>query len=155
MEENKKIGIDQYLIIKLDKDEYGVDIKKVTTIIEKDFVVARVPKMPNYVDGVINLRGEIVPIISLRLRFGLPKIEDNEETRIIITKIEDVVIGFVVDGVAEVVNLSENDIESIANIKDTDKDDYLKAVGKIGNRIITLLDLKKLIKYSELESKEK
>jgi purine-binding chemotaxis protein CheW len=155
MEENKKIGIDQYLIIKLGKDEYGVDIKKVTTIIEKDFVVARVPKMPNYVDGVINLRGEIVPIISLRLRFGLPKIEDNEETRIIITKIEDVVIGFVVDGVAEVVNLSENDIESIANIKDTEKDDYLKAVGKIGNRIITLLDLKKLIKYSELESKEK
>ena len=136
----------QFLVFRLDKEEYGVDIQKVTTIIEKDMAIARVPKTPDFIEGVINLRGEIVPVMNLRKRFNLPAVEDTEDTRIIIIKLEDLAIGLIVDSVAEVIHLSEDSIETISSFSAEVSLDYILGVGKVDGRIVTLLNLEKLIK---------
>jgi len=136
----------QFLIFRLAKEEYGVDIQTVTTIIENDMPIARVPRTPNYIKGVINLRGEIVPILDLRKKFNLPNAETTSDSRIIIVKIEDMVIGFIVDSVVEVIQLNEESIETVSNISSDLSLDYIFGVGKVDGRIVTLLNLEKLIK---------
>lgn len=135
----------QYLAFKLGSEEYGVDIHKITTIIEKNVNISRVPKTPSYVKGVINLRGEIIPVISLRLKFGLSDDVFGENTRIIIVKLDDVSAGLLVDSVAEVLLLDENSTENISTIAGDLSLDYISGVGKHNGRIITLLNLEKLI----------
>lgn len=139
------LGSKRFLVFRLGKEEYGVDIQKVTTIIEKDMAIARVPKTPDFIKGVINLRGEIIAIMDLRERFNLLAVEDTEDTRIIIVKIEDTVIGFIVDSVTEVLQLSEESIENISNISSELSLDYIFGVGKVDDRVVTLLNLEKLI----------
>lgn len=145
MDEKKTNDIKKFLVFKLGNEEYGIDIQKITTIIEKDMNIARVPKTPDFLKGVINLRGEIIPIIHLRRKFGLPDIEDTEETRIIIVKLDEIAVGLIVDAVAEVVELGEDSIENVTNFGGVLSADYLFGVGKIGGRIVTLLNLEKLI----------
>ncbi len=135
----------QYLAFNLGSEEYGVDIHKITTIIEKNVNISRVPKTPSYVKGVINLRGEIIPVISLRLKFGLSDDVFGENTRIIIVKLDDVSAGLLVDSVAEVLLLDENSTENISTIAGDLSLDYISGVGKHNGRIITLLNLEKLI----------
>ncbi len=139
----------KHLVFKLGSDEFGIDINKITTIIEKDMNIARVPKLPTFLKGVINLRGEIIPVISLRLRFGMDEDVYNEETRIIIVKLDDISAGIIVDSVAEVVELNEDTTENIANITGEHSLDYITGVGKVNNRIITLLNLEKLVRLEE------
>lgn len=135
----------QFVIFRLDREEYGVDIQKVTTI-ERMLTIARVPKTPDFIKGVINLRGEIIPIIDLRKKFNLPRMEENEDTRIIIIKLGEVSAGMIVDAVAEVTQLSEEAIETVAGLTGERAMDYILGVGKLDNRIITLLDLEKILK---------
>jgi purine-binding chemotaxis protein CheW len=135
----------QYLVFRLGNEEYGIDIHKITTIVEKNMNISRVPKTPAFVKGVINLRGEVIPVISLRLKFGLPDDTFGENTRIIIVKLEDVTAGLLVDSVAEVLMLDENSTENISSIAGELSLDYISGVGKYNNRIITLLNLEKLI----------
>ncbi|MCR4434476.1 MAG: chemotaxis protein CheW [Clostridiales bacterium] len=138
----------QFVVFKLGKEEYGLDIQKVTTI-EKMMTIARVPKTVNYIKGVINLRGEIIPIMDLRTRFKMAGIEETDETRIIIIKIDDIVVGMIVDAVVEVVQLQEDSIEGVNNFSSDISMDYIHGVGKADGRIITLLNLEKLIKIGE------
>jgi purine-binding chemotaxis protein CheW len=152
MAENELTESKKYLIFKLGNEEYGIDIKKVTTIIEKDMNIARVPKTPLFIKGVINLRGEIIPVMSLRLRFGMEADTFTEDTRIIIIKLEEVSIGLIVDSVAEVMELDEESTESIANFASELTLDYITGVGKANGRIITLLNLDKLITLNEAQS---
>lgn len=149
MEDNKNIGLRKYLVFKLGNEEYGIDIQKITTIIEKDMSIARVPKTPAFLKGVINLRGEIIPVISLRTRFGLSDIEDTEETRVIIVKLEEITIGLIVDAVAEVIEFGEDSIENVSNFGAILSAEYLTGVGKIDGRIVTLLNMEKLVKLTE------
>lgn len=149
MDEILTTALKKFLVFKLGNEEYGIDIQKITTIIEKDMNIARVPKTPVFLKGVINLRGEIIPIIHLRRRFGLPEIEDTEETRIIIVKLDEIAIGLIVDAVAEVVELDEESIENVTNFGGVLSAEYLFGVGKINGRIVTLLNLDKLISLSE------
>lgn len=135
----------KYLIFRLGDDEYGIDIHKITTIIEKDMSIARVPKLPAFIKGVINLRGEIIPVISLRLKFGMDRDVDTPDTRIVIIKLDEITAGLIVDSVAEVIELDEESTESIANISGELSMDYITGVGKAQGRIITLLNLEKLI----------
>lgn len=135
----------QYLVFKIENEEYGVDIRKVNTIIEKGMPIARVPKTPNYIKGVINLRGEIIPIMDLRLRFDLPEIEATETTRIIILNIDETTIGLIVDSVAEVVKLNEETTESISDFSSILSKKYISGVGKLNKRIIIIIDLIELI----------
>lgn len=147
MEDIKTSAVEakQYLVFRLGNEEYGIDIHKITTIVEKNMDISRVPKTPAFVKGVINLRGEIIPVISLRLKFGLPDDTYGENTRIIIIKLEDLTAGLLVDSVAEVLTLDENSTENISSISGELSLDYISGVGKYNNRIITLLNLEKLI----------
>lgn len=144
MIENLTSTENQYVLFRLDNEYYGIDILNVQTI-EKVMNITRVPRALDYVEGVINLRGEIVPVINLRKRFYLSKMELNEESRIIIVSIEDTVIGLLVDGSSEVLQLASEDIDDVSNITDSIKNDYIKGIGKKENRIIILLDLKKVL----------
>ena len=149
MMENNTMEMKKFLIFKLGNEEYGIDIHKVTTIIEKEMNIARVPKTPTFLKGVINLRGEIIPVISLRLKFGLPEDAFNEDTRIIIIKLDEITIGLIVDSVAEVLELDEDSTESITNIAGELSLDYITGVGKANGRIITLLNLEKMVSMND------
>lgn len=149
MDEVKVLELRKFLVFRLCTEEYGIDIQKITTIIEKDMNIARVPKTPAFMRGVINLRGDIIPVINLRKRFNLVDGEDTEETRIIIVKFDEIIVGLVVDSVAEVIDLDDDSIENITNIAGDLSLDYIMGVGKVAGRIITLLNLEKLISLSE------
>ena len=138
----------QFIVFKLGKEEYGVDIQKVTTI-EQVKLITRIPKTPAFIKGVINLRGDIIPIMDLRCRFNMPAVEDTEDTRIIIIKIEDISLGFIVDAVDEVVTIQDENMEKVSNFSNDMSLDYLLGVGKVGERIVTLLNIDKLVKLEE------
>jgi len=149
MDENIASGVGKYLIFKLHDEEYGMDIQRIATIIEKDMSIARVPKTPPFLKGVINLRGEIIPVLSLGKKFNLPDDEYTEETRIIIVKLDEITAGLIVDSVAEVLELDEDSIENITNISGDLSLDYITGVGKADGRIITLLNLEKLVSITD------
>jgi Chemotaxis signal transduction protein len=149
MEDIVNSDMKKFLVFKLGNEEYGINIQKVTTIIEKDMTIARVPKTPDFLKGVINLRGEIIPVISLRKRFGLNDIEDTEDIRIIIVKIDEIAIGLIVDAVAEVIEFSDDDIENVSNFGGVLSAENLTGVGKKDGRIVTLLNLEKLVSITE------
>ncbi|HHU89652.1 MAG TPA: chemotaxis protein CheW [Clostridiaceae bacterium] len=136
--------VKQFVAFKVGDQEYGADIHKVS-IIEKTLNYARVPTAPDYIKGVVNLRGEIVTVMSLRLKFGLPEIEEDDETRTIIFKFNEVLLGIIVDSVDEVVTLKESDIESVTQITNDRSLDYILGIAKAGGRLITLLNIERLI----------
>lgn len=146
---NNTMEVKKFLIFKLGNEEYGIDIHKVTTIVEKEMNIARVPKTPSFLKGVINLRGEIIPIMSLRLKLRLPEDIFNDDTRIIIINLNEISVGLIVDSVAEVLELNEDATESIANIADELSLDYISGVGKANGRIITLLNLENLVSMND------
>ena len=134
----------QFVVFRIGQEEYGVDIQKVS-IIEKMMNIARVPTTPAYILGVINLRGEIIPVMDLRQRFDMPAREPDDDTRIIIFRIGEVALGMLVDLVSEVHQLSEANIESVTSITNDRTLDYITGVGKIDGRLVTLLHVEKLI----------
>lgn len=143
--------IKKYLIFKLAEEEYGIDIRKITTIIRHEMSFARVPKTPSFLKGVFNLRGEIIPVISLRAKFGLPDDEIGEETRIVILKTGEFTAGVVVDSVSEVLELVEDATESIASIAGEVSLDYITGIGKHNGRVITLLNADNLVTLNAAE----
>lgn len=140
MEAEKK----QYVVFRLGEEEYGADIIKVT-VIERMLNIARVPTTPAYIKGVINLRGDIIPVMDLRSRLGLPEKEEDDETRIIILDINKIIFGIIVDSVSEVLQLEEAKIESAAGIINDKNMDYINGVAKAESKLVTLLNLEKLI----------
>jgi purine-binding chemotaxis protein CheW len=139
----------RYLVLKIDNEEYGIDIYKISTIIEKDMNIARVPKLPDFIRGVINLRGEIVPVISLRLKFGLPNDIFGPDTRIIIIRFGEITVGLIVDFVLEVIELDEEAIEGVTGFKSGLPKDFVTGVGKVNGRIVTLLNVEKLVSLAD------
>lgn len=138
---------------RLADEEYAVDILKIKEI-KLLMDITRVPKAPSFVEGVINLRGDIVPIIDLRKKLKLETRQLGEDSRIIIVEIESKMCGVIVDGVSEVIEIEETMIfPAPAMVKGIDAD-YLKGVGKIGERILILLDLDKILTTSEKEDLE-
>lgn len=137
-------SLKQFVIFKLSNEEYGIDILRVKTI-EKMSNITRVPKTSPYVKGVINLRGEVVPIIDLREKFNLNSYEENEDTRIIIVYIDDITVGLIVDSVSEVIemdsSLIEEPPESIGNVEISN----IYGIGKLNGRVIILLDVYKIL----------
>lgn len=134
----------QYVVFRLDDEEYGADIN-IVTIIERILNTARVPMTPSYIKGVINLRGDIIPVMDLRTRLGLPEKEPDDDTRIIIFEINKVVFGLIVDSVSEVLQLEETRVESASGIISDKGIDYINGVAKADSRIVTLLNVEKLI----------
>ncbi|MEE3467728.1 MAG: chemotaxis protein CheW [Eubacterium sp.] len=135
----------QYIVVKLGGEQYGIDIAYVDNIVRMQ-QVTRVAKSQEYYKGVINLRGEVVPIMSLRLRFDLEDIEYTNATRIIIVRMEDQSrVGFIVDEVREVVDIEVDTIE-VPNFKlDDKKSAYLAGIGKKEESLISLLDIQAVV----------
>ncbi len=150
-----KSEITKYIVVTLGNEQFGIDIQYVDNIVRMQNCT-RVPKTPKYINGVINLRGEIIPIMSARIKMGYETDEYTKNTRIIILKPEkgeQASIGVVVDQVKEVVNLENEQIEKIAYDK-ADKKPFAFGVGKRGNELISLLDVNVLISNDEI-TKEK
>lgn len=141
---NKGKEKNQFVVFKIAEQEFGADIHKVS-IIEKILNIARVPTTPAYIRGVINLRGEIIPVVDLRMKFGLASKEADDDTRIIIFKFNEITVGLIVDSVAEVFQFSESELESVTSITNDRTLDYIIGIGKAQGRLITLLNIEKLI----------
>ena len=131
----------QYIVIRLGSEQYGIDIKYVDNIVRMQHIT-RVPKVAEYLKGVINLRGEVIPVMNLRLKMNLEEKEATKATRIIILKLEQYgTIGFIVDEVCEVVTLSESQIDKVAYDGNEDKQNFVSGIGKYQDDLISLLDL--------------
>ncbi|MCI9418664.1 MAG: purine-binding chemotaxis protein CheW [Eubacterium sp.] len=135
----------QYIVIRIGDEQYGINIGYVDNIVRMQRIT-RVPKSQPYYVGVINLRGEVVPVMSLRKRFGLAADEYAGATRIIILKLEDQsLVGVVVDEVREVVNLDPNTIETPSFKLDERNAAYLAGIGKNGDNLISLLNIENVV----------
>ena len=132
----------QYIVISLGDEDFGIDINYIDNILRMQ-QITRVPKVPAYLKGVINLRGEVIPVMSLRLKMGLTEDEIGRDTRIIILKVEsEGSIGVLVDEVKEVIKLSEDQIESTTTEGGTPESrKFVSAVGKNGDQLISILDI--------------
>ncbi len=138
----------QVVSFKLGSEEYGVDIAQVQEI-NRMVSVTHVPRAPQFMEGVINLRGQLIPIIDLRTRFGMPRAEHTKSTRIVVTEIGAKRVGMVVDSVSEVLRLPTDQIEDAPEMITGVDTEYIRGVGKIEDRLIILLDLAKIISGSE------
>lgn len=138
----------QQVVFKLDNEEYGLDIIKVNGI-EKYQEVTKVPNAPAYVEGMINLRGEVLPIFSLRKRFNLEAKDINDETRIIVAMTNDIKVGMIVDSVSEIMNIDEEQIEVVPKLVAGIDRRYIKSVAKVDSRMIVLVDVDLLINDEE------
>lgn len=139
----------QVVAFRLDNEEYAVDILAVQEII-RPTAITRVPKAPAFVKGVINLRGNVVPVINLRKRFGINKedLTDNN-ARIIILNIDEIKIGITVDSVTEVIKIGSEDIEEPNLIESIDKK-FVEGVGKYDDRLLILLNLEEILELARI-----
>lgn len=143
----------QFVVFKLGNEEYGVNIMQVKEIVSYKEPV-KVPNTPKFIEGIINLRSQIIPIVNLKKRFNIPGEAVCEETRIIVMNIDSKQVGFIVDDASEVRTISEEDIENAPDIIAGIERKYITGIGKIGERILILLDLDKLFDEQEKESLE-
>jgi len=138
----------QFVVFMLGDEKYGVDILNVSTISEY-LEVTKVPDAPVYVEGIINLRGDIIPVINLKKRFNIAEKEISDETRIIIYSIEGVAIGFLVDEASQVMRINDEDVEPTPAILRGSDREYISGVGKQDGKIIIILDFAKILSESE------
>jgi len=153
-QEKKSAEALQLVVSELSKEEYGIPITQIQEII-KIPEITRIPNMPDFIEGVINLRGKIIPIIDLRKRFRLDQKQKDEETRIVIANIGGQPIGLISDSVSEVIRLSQEDIDPVPPIISHINSEYLSGVGKMDKRIIILLNLEKILSDLEKSSLRK
>ncbi|MBP3475547.1 MAG: chemotaxis protein CheW [Lachnospiraceae bacterium] len=146
MEELKVVSeTTQFIVIQLGDEQYGIDIKYIDNIVRMQHIT-RVPKVDAYLKGVINLRGEVIPVMSIRIKMGLEPDVETKSSRIIILKLEQQgTIGVIVDEVKEVVTLENDQIEKIAYDSKDEKDNFLCGIGKYDGGLISLLDLNSVV----------
>ena len=145
----------KYLTFTLAGEEYGISILKVKEIIGL-MAITMVPQTPGYVKGVINLRGKVIPVMDLRLKFGMPAMAYTERTCIIVVEIKAgaarILIGIVVDAVSEVMNIKAGDIEETPNFGSRVQTDYILGMAKAGEGIKILLDIDRVLRAEEIEA---
>ena len=138
----------QLVVFELGKENFGVEISKVESIIKMQ-AITKMPQAPVFVEGVINLRGKILPVIDLHRRFGLAAVEDRKASRIVVVSIEGKEVGMVVDGVSEVLTISEEAIEPVPPLVTTVDSTFLIGIAKIDARLVILLDLGQVLSPQE------
>ena len=136
---------------RLGSGEYAIDIMQAKEIIKMEKITL-IPNAPDFVEGVINLRGNIIPIIDLKKRFNLEEIEGDKNTGIIIVKIEDVDMGIIIDSISKVVSISNSDIQPPPPMLSGIGQKYIKGVGKLEDKLLVVLDLEKLFTTDEEET---
>lgn len=153
MENKMKTGGGEVQVVAftIDDQEYAINILDVQEII-RILPITRVPKAPAYLEGVINLRGNVIPVIDVRKRFNLTPWNETESSRIIIVRSDDITTGLIVDRVSEVIRLSETDFEKAPDI--TGSQDLVVSVGKVGERLLLFLNLAEVLELNRLLTKE-
>ena len=146
----ESVNAGEYLTFTLGEEEYGIDILKVQEIRGYD-AVTRIANTPEFIKGVINLRGTIVPIVDLRIRFHLGKVEYNELTVVIILTVRDRVVGIVVDGVSDVITLQTSQINKVPEMVSTIDTKYLVGLGTVDGRMLILVDIESLMTSDEMQ----
>lgn len=140
----------RYLTFIIGAEYYGIGIKNVTEIIGIQ-EITQVPGLPAYVKGIINLRGIIIPVIDVRLRFKKEPLEYNDRTCVIVIDINDITLGLIVDSVAEVQTIPDKDIVEPPQINNSYNNRYIDGIGKVGSDVILLLDCEKLLTEEDIE----
>lgn len=139
----------QYIVVKIGNEQYGIDISYVDNIVRMQ-KITRVPKVQPFFKGIINLRGEVIPVMSIRVRMGFEEDVFTNASRIIILKIEQQgLLGIIVDEVKEVVTLDMEDVERVTVDMSSNKESFINGIGKNGEELISILDI-----YSIIEEKE-
>jgi len=138
----------QCVTFTLEDETYGIDVMQVKEVL-REIEVAPVPGAPHYVIGIINLRGNVVSIIDARKLFGLPPMESSDLTRIIVIEVKHYIVGFLVDSVAEVVDIKTDEIEAAPNVGTDETSSYIDGVVSRGDEILILVDLNKLLSAEE------
>lgn len=142
---------DKFLTFALGNEFYGIEIKYVTEIVGMQ-PITEVPELPAYIRGIINLRGKIIPVMDVRLRFKKPLKEYNDRTCIIVVDIKDIYIGLIIDSVSEVMSIPEGDIVPPPEVNKGFNNRYIKGIGKVGSDVKLILDCDKLLNDEETES---
>ncbi len=143
----------QYIVVNIGSERYGIDIQYVDNIVRMQRIT-RIPKAQDYFPGVINIRGEIIPVMSLRVRFGLEPDVITSATRILIIKIEpQAAVGIIVDEVKNVVSIDEEMIDRVSSNTDPEKTQYMNGVGKHEEGLVTLLNLQNVIVDKDAQDK--
>lgn len=148
LEAQKDDRLLQLVTFSIAQEEFGVEILKVQEII-RTLEITKVPRAPDFVEGVINLRGKVIPIIDLRCRFGIQSIARGKDTRIIVIEISQMVVGFVVDSVSEVLRIPASTVEPPPSIVSGIDSEYINGVGKLNDRLLIMIDLNKLLSKEE------
>ncbi|HAR63166.1 MAG: chemotaxis protein CheW [Candidatus Margulisiibacteriota bacterium] len=140
--------IEQLVVFDLAGEQYGVDIQSVQEIIRMQNIT-KVPKTQEFVEGIINLRGKVIPVLDLRKRFSLDVTQMSAETRIVVIEITGIVIGMIVDAVSEVLRIPHSSVEPPSPIVANIDSDFIKGVGKLDDRLIIILDVHKIFSNQE------
>jgi len=142
----------QLVSFMLDNEEYGVEVLKVREIIRMPSIT-QMPNTPSYIEGIINLRGKVIPVISMRKRFGLMESENNSHTRIIIMDVAGSLTGFVVDGVSEVIRIHNEDIQPPPNmVSGNISQDYITGVFSHADRLLIVMDVDRMFTQDERDT---
>ena len=148
---HRDAGLLQLVTFHIAEEEFGVDILSVQEIIRL-MQITTVPRAPACIEGVINLRGKVIPVIDMRKRFNLPAIERDSRTRIIVMEFGAKIVGFLVDAVSEVLRIPADTVESAPAVVSGVGSEYIKGVGKLDDRLLILLDLDSLLEGTDLAS---
>lgn len=138
------------IVFQLKDEEFAVSVQQIGSI-ERIETITRVPNTAKFVKGVINLRGVVTPIIDLRSRLGIEESDYTESTRIIIVYLDDMEVGLIVDAANDVIDISVDAIEPAPEVIGAVNADYIEGVAKLDNRLLILLDLKKVLTYEEID----
>jgi purine-binding chemotaxis protein CheW len=147
-QKNESTELLQLVSFLIGKEEFGVDIGYVQEI-NRMVQITKVPNAPDFVDGVINLRGRIIPVIDLRLKLGMERKEHDKNTRIVVVEVSGKTVGFIVDAVTEVLRIPSNITEAPPDMVTGVNSEYIKAVGKLEDRLLILIDLEKILSSDE------
>ncbi|MGR3303487.1 MAG: chemotaxis protein CheW, partial [Candidatus Scalindua sp.] len=145
----KEVTEGKFLTFILGSEVYGIEILKVREIIKLMDITA-VPRTPDYLKGVINLRGKVIPIVDLRSKFSMPEIEHTQETCIIVAEVNQTSIGIIVDSVSEVSNINSGEIEEAPHLGQDIDTDFILGLGKTKERIVILLDIALVLSSEDL-----
>ncbi len=140
----------QLVSFKIGEEEFGIEILKVQEII-KMLPITKVPNAPKFVEGVINLRGRVIPVIDLRIKLGLSKQEHTKNTRIVVIELNSRTVGFIVDEVNEVLRITKDITEAPPEMVGNVNREFITSIGKLEDRLLLLLDLEKVLSENEHE----
>lgn len=150
MSEMVSAGAREYLTFRLDREEYGIDILKVQEIRGYE-PPTRIANAPNFIKGVVNLRGTIVPIVDMRLKFNCSKVEYDSFTVVIILNLRSRIVGIVVDSVSDVMELPPESLKAAPDVESVIGNDSVLGLGSLGDRMLILLDIEKLMSGADME----